>query len=115
MELNTLCNSGCGNIDACCVKTGYDRIHASHDSNVSVKSGSDGTRTPWWRLFWRKMKKKIYDCSSSAKVVHFSYDPYGYSQNFDQGTFWSNDFDDISRSFSARFAVPSRVFENIET
>lgn len=57
-------------------------------------------------------KKKIFDCSSSAcsRRMHFSYDPYTYSQNFDQGSMWS-DPDNMSRSFSARFAVSSRIFE----
>ena len=56
-------------------------------------------------------KKKIFDCSSSNRVV-VSYDPYTYAQNFDQGLMTA-DPDDHSRSFSARFAVPSRVFEKI--
>ncbi|XVF26733.1 hypothetical protein REPUB_Repub14bG0043800 [Reevesia pubescens] len=54
-------------------------------------------------------KKKIFDCSSSTRV-HVSYDAYTYAQNFDQGLMSANP-DDLSRSFSARFAVPSRVFE----
>ena len=54
-------------------------------------------------------KRKIFDCSSSTRV-HVSYDPSTYAQNFDQGLI-SADPDDLSRSFSARFAVPLRVFE----
>lgn len=57
-------------------------------------------------------KKRIFDCSSSScTLVHEPYDPLTYSQNFDdQGLMWA-DPDNVSRSFSARFAVPSRVFE----
>lgn len=63
-----------------------------------------------WTHLWRKIKKekkRIFDCSSSMR---FSYDPCTYAKNFDQGLTWA-DPDDLSRSFSARFAVPSRVFE----
>lgn len=67
---------------------------------------------------WRKMKKerkRIFDdyctiCRSNS--MRFSYDANTYAQNFDHGLLMSNsaDLDDISRSFSARFAaVPSTV------
>ncbi|KAF3614286.1 hypothetical protein CQW23_30360 [Capsicum baccatum] len=64
-----------------------------------------------WRLIWKKIKKekkKIFDCSNSMR---FSYDPHSYSKNFDQGSILRDDDDDDepSRSFSARFAVPSRI------
>ncbi|OAY52938.1 hypothetical protein MANES_04G123700v8 [Manihot esculenta] len=103
MELGTWCNS-----DAY-VKGRYDRMASSF--NV-LESSSAGKR-PRWRLLWRKImreKKKIFDCSSASNRMHFSYDPYTYSQNFDQGLMWS-DPENMSRSFSARFAVPSRIFE----
>ncbi|KAL8458224.1 hypothetical protein ACS0TY_035089 [Phlomoides rotata] len=70
------------------------------------------SKAPIWRQIWRKYfkikdKKRVFHCSNSMR---FTYDPYSYSQNFDQGSFWA-DQDDLSRSFSARFAVPSRIFE----
>ncbi|XVF86595.1 hypothetical protein PTKIN_Ptkin18bG0055100 [Pterospermum kingtungense] len=88
------------------VKSQYDRMLSM---NVLVTTRS---KLPLWRLLWRKLmreKKKIFDCSSSTRVC-VSYDPYTYAQNFDQGLMSANP-DDLSRSFSARFAVPSRVFE----
>ncbi|KAI3463343.1 hypothetical protein Pfo_020006 [Paulownia fortunei] len=68
------------------------------------------SKPPIWILLWRrikKQKKRMFQCSNSMR---FTYDPYSYSQNFDQGLMWA-DPDDLSRSFSARFAVPSRIFE----
>ncbi|KAK6268020.1 hypothetical protein QUC31_012180 [Theobroma cacao] len=70
------------------------------------------SKLPRWRMLWRKLmreKQKIFDCLSSTRV-HVSYDPYTYMQNFDQGLVVA-DPDDLSKSFSARFAVPSMVFE----
>ncbi|KAJ6932644.1 hypothetical protein NC651_008166 [Populus alba x Populus x berolinensis] len=55
--------------------------------------------------------KRGYDRIGSFKALaNITYDPYTYSQNFDHGLIISNP-DDSSRSFSARFAVPSRIFE----
>ncbi|XVE97533.1 hypothetical protein REPUB_Repub03eG0027500 [Reevesia pubescens] len=64
---------------------------------------------PKWRTFWKKFRrerKKIF--SSSTVTFQASYDPDEYSQNFDQGTGWAEP-DNLSRSFSARFADPSRI------
>ncbi|KAK9281323.1 hypothetical protein L1049_004222 [Liquidambar formosana] len=69
------------------------------------------SKTVRWRVLWRKiMKEKKKFFGSHSNLVHVPYDPYTYSQNFDQGSTWA-DPDDLSRSFSARFAVPSRIFE----
>uniref|UniRef100_A0A2P2NFS2 Uncharacterized protein n=1 Tax=Rhizophora mucronata TaxID=61149 RepID=A0A2P2NFS2_RHIMU len=89
--------------------SGYDRI-------VTFNAES---KTPRWRLLWRRImreKKKLFHCFSvtaTTSRVHFSYDPYDYSQNFDQESMWC-DPDNISRSFSARFAVSSRIFNKSE-
>ncbi|KAF2286929.1 hypothetical protein GH714_035576 [Hevea brasiliensis] len=50
-------------------------------------------------------KKKIFSASVSSQA---SYDADEYSQNFDEGTGWAEP-DNLSRSFSARFADPSRI------
>ncbi|KAM0956789.1 hypothetical protein TB2_024608 [Malus domestica] len=69
-----------------------------------------------WRVLWKRIKKEkkrtlqLFDCSTSTQVVHVPYDPYTYSKNFDQGSAAWADPDVLSRSFSARFAVPSQVF-----
>lgn len=58
----------------------------------------------------KKEKKRIFPCSnsSSSSSMRFNYDPSSYSQNFDEGLIMA---DDLSRSFSARFAVSSRFLE----
>ncbi|KAF5726889.1 hypothetical protein HS088_TW22G00574 [Tripterygium wilfordii] len=103
MNLNNWCsNTGCGSSDI-----GYDRIVSFKVTEVNESKRSR------WRVLWRKIvkeRKKMFNCLSSP-VLHYSYDPYAYSMNFDQGSIWVDDQDDISRSFSARFAVPSRIFD----
>lgn len=49
---------------------------------------------------------------SSLQPVQVSYDPYTYSKNFDQGYAFDklDEYDDLSRSFSVRFADPSNIF-----
>jgi len=37
------------------------------------------------------------------------YDPYTYAQNFDQGLMWDDEADILARSFSMRFAAPTRL------
>ncbi|KAK4719213.1 hypothetical protein R3W88_017551 [Solanum pinnatisectum] len=109
MDAEAWCNSDDGNVcwRRCYSGREYDRL-------VSYKLPANrSSRAPIWRLIWRKMKKekkRIYDCSNSMR---FSYDPHSYSQNFDQGSI-STDADELSRSFSARFAVPSRIFTHDE-
>ncbi|KAG5009349.1 hypothetical protein AAZX31_07G083300 [Glycine max] len=60
-----------------------------------------------WKVLWMKLKKekkKLFESASSPLQV--PYDPYTYSQNFDQGTA-KDEPDNFSRSFSVRFADPS--------
>ncbi|KAJ9154315.1 hypothetical protein P3X46_027666 [Hevea brasiliensis] len=92
----------------------HDRILLS----FNMLESSTASKRPRWSLLWRKLmteKKKFFDCSSASNrmctlTICFFYDPQTYSQNFDQGSTWSVP-DNMSRSFSARFAVPSRIFE----
>ncbi|KAL4333670.1 hypothetical protein GQ457_07G031880 [Hibiscus cannabinus] len=104
MEVGKLCRSGIQELRL--RSNRYDRMLSI---NVLVMTNS---KLPRWRLLWRKLmreKKKIVSCSSRS-MHYVSYDPHTYAQNFDQGLI-SADPDDFSRSFSARFAVPSRVFD----
>ncbi|KAI3455411.1 hypothetical protein Pfo_012074 [Paulownia fortunei] len=81
-----------------------------YDRFVSYNMPVTRSKAPIWTQLWRRLKKekkRMFQCSSSMR---FTYDPYSYSQNFDQGLVLA-DPDDLSRSFSARFAVPSRIFE----
>ncbi|XP_068651528.1 uncharacterized protein [Aristolochia californica] len=66
------------------------------------------SNAPRWHVLWRKImkeKRRIFHSSSQFQVP---YDSYTYSQNFDQGSDYVEP-DNLSRSFSARFADPSRV------
>ncbi|KAB2629574.1 pentatricopeptide repeat-containing protein [Pyrus ussuriensis x Pyrus communis] len=66
---------------------------------------------PGWQKFWKRFKierKKIFGSSTVMPQAQASYDPDTYSKNFDQGTQWMEP-DNLPRSFSARFADPSRV------
>ncbi|KAL9400237.1 hypothetical protein Peur_009198 [Populus x canadensis] len=70
----------------------------------------DGPK-PRWQVFWRKInrgKKKIFNVSPVTSQA--SYDLDEYSQNFDQGTDWAEP-EILSRSFSARYADPSRILQ----
>ncbi|GAB4850192.1 hypothetical protein Ancab_029486 [Ancistrocladus abbreviatus] len=68
----------------------------------------------FWSNLWRKLskeKKKMLSRSSSTSkpAAHDPYNPYTYSRNFDQGLTWAEP-ENLSRSFSARFAASSTVF-----
>ncbi|KAL3528779.1 hypothetical protein ACH5RR_008101 [Cinchona calisaya] len=113
LEMGTLCNPHNGDHLCCCWSRIYDSSR-DYDRFVShTTSTSRSSKAPIWRQLWRKIKNKekkrsMFHCSSSS--MRFAYDPHTYSQNFDQGLTWA-DPDEISRSFSARFAVPSRIFD----
>ncbi|KAG6723715.1 hypothetical protein I3843_03G216100 [Carya illinoinensis] len=62
-----------------------------------------------WKVLWMKFKKEKSKIFKSPAPVHMPYDPYTYSQNFDQGSSWDEP-DTLSRSFSVRFSDPSRSF-----
>ncbi|CAJ1955206.1 unnamed protein product [Sphenostylis stenocarpa] len=70
-------------------------------------------KIPNWTTFWRKIKREKSRLFNASPAVLVQYDPNSYSQNFDDG--YSNDPDNLSRSFSARFAVPSKIFDKGET
>ncbi|KAK3028337.1 hypothetical protein RJ639_037799 [Escallonia herrerae] len=105
MDVGARCNSGNGH-------SGLSR--SDYDQFASLDISSAGSKAPIWRLVWRKIKRekrRLFYCSSSSQ---FTYDPYTYAQNFDQGSSWDGPDELFCRSFSARFAVPSRIFQNNE-
>ncbi|GLU01404.1 hypothetical protein SLE2022_187130 [Rubroshorea leprosula] len=76
--------------------------------NNHLQDGNDRVKARW-RTFWTKIvreKKRIF--SSSGPTFQTSYAPDEYLQNFDQGTGWAEP-DNLPRSFSARYADPSRI------
>ncbi|VVB09018.1 unnamed protein product [Arabis nemorensis] len=60
---------------------------------------------PKWKVLLRKLKL----LPSPSKVA--AYEPYDYSLNFDQGPGWHDhdEPDNLARSFSSRFADPTRI------
>ncbi|CAJ1936944.1 unnamed protein product [Sphenostylis stenocarpa] len=68
---------------------------------------SIGTTKLRWKLLWMKIKKEKKKLFESAPF-QVPYDEHTYSQNFDQGTALDEP-DNLSRSFSVRFADPSIV------
>ncbi|KAI3525055.1 hypothetical protein L1887_03726 [Cichorium endivia] len=91
---------------SCC----WSRRTTDYDELLSLSVSTSKPRIIW-RILWRKIKnakKKMYRFSDSTR---FGYEAYEYAQNFDHGLML-NDSDALSRSFSARFAVPnSAVFQ----
>ncbi|XVE98198.1 hypothetical protein REPUB_Repub03eG0084900 [Reevesia pubescens] len=101
MDIRNWCNSGCKTV---CLGRDYHEIGPLNSS----PSNSSSSNKLKWKVLWMKLKKekrKIFE----SDPVQVPYDPYTYSQNFDQGFSWDEP-DNLSRSFSMRFADPSRVF-----
>ncbi|XP_027167706.1 uncharacterized protein LOC113767725 [Coffea eugenioides] len=110
MDMGARCSSGNGEVCCCCWSRSFSS--RNYDRFVShIIRPSSGSKAPIWRQLWTKMKKEKKRTFYRSTSTRFAYDPYTYSQNFDQGLTWA-DPDDISRSFSARFAVPSRIFDD---
>ncbi|KMT16916.1 hypothetical protein BVRB_2g043880 [Beta vulgaris subsp. vulgaris] len=69
-----------------------------------------------WKMLWKKIKKekqRIFSSNNSFNNhIHGStiaaYDPEAYSRNFDEGL-ECKEPEYLTRSFSARFADPSRI------
>ncbi|KAL3746710.1 hypothetical protein ACJRO7_015625 [Eucalyptus globulus] len=70
----------------------------SHGQHEKIHQG--------WQRFWRRFKRnKKVSSSINTNKIKGSYDPDEYSQNFDEGIDCAEP-DNLSRSFSARFADP---------
>ncbi|KMT03048.1 hypothetical protein BVRB_8g196100 [Beta vulgaris subsp. vulgaris] len=84
---------------------------------VTTTTATTTTARSRWRSLWKKLmrekrKIRIFDCSTihSSQVHLPGYDPKTYAQNFDQGLMSLDDEPDaLSRSFSMRFAAPTRL------
>ncbi|KAI9191947.1 hypothetical protein LWI28_015861 [Acer negundo] len=97
LDIRNWCSSGGRSIEFCGCN---DQIRSaqshSHEPNKLIR----------WKVVWlkklKKEKRKMFESICTA-APSSSYDPYTYSQNFDQGFAWDEP-DNISRSFSVRFA-----------
>ncbi|KAE8657547.1 Detected protein of unknown function [Hibiscus syriacus] len=107
MELRAWCNSGTQRLNPAYAKRPCNKMLSINMFVIRSKLAF------YRRMLWRKLMRenKLLDSSLSARR-NVSYDPY--AQNFDQGLMSANDPDDLARSFLARFAVPSRLFEKTE-
>lgn len=65
-----------------------------------------------WRGLWRRIMKGKRRILNSSAPQHVPYDAYSYAQNFDDGSSWIEP-ENLSRSFSARFADPSRILRRL--
>jgi hypothetical protein len=90
------------------MRSNYEELDQLDD--VSTRSARGSKLCGLWRKIVRE-KRRTQRKPGNAGLV--SYDPYSYAQNFDDGPTWEEP-DNLSRSFSARFAVPSRVLEEIQ-
>ncbi|KAK9273016.1 hypothetical protein L1049_017823 [Liquidambar formosana] len=90
--------------------SGHETIRLGRPA--TMQSDHDGHAG--WLSFWRKFKrekKRIFNPHQTPSMhggaAVASYDPETYSMNFDRGMEWAEP-DNLSRSFSARFAYPVR-------
>ncbi|KAL1363585.1 hypothetical protein AAHE18_03G158900 [Arachis hypogaea] len=105
-------------MDAKCWRNSSSRrsiqLGRSSYSEIEDIRSLSGTRSSKlrWKILWMKLKKekkKLFECASATTPFQVPYDSYTYSQNFDQGTAALDEPDILSRSFSVRFADPSRL------
>lgn len=82
------------------------------DQEYDVTDYPPTTSSRRWRGIWRRIvkgKRRIFDSSAPAQEP---YDAYTYAQNFDEGSAWIEP-ENLSRSFSARFAVPPSMLRRL--
>ncbi|BAT98523.1 hypothetical protein VIGAN_09218300 [Vigna angularis var. angularis] len=99
--LSTISNSSWQSYE----RIGYDPIVCVNEFVTRLKMGS-------WKALWRKIKRERRRFFRPSPVFHVQYDPTSYLHNFDDG--YSTDPDNVSRSFSARFAAPSKILAKIQ-
>lgn len=92
----------------------HDDIKPMRSSSSSSSSSTIISNKLRWKVIWNKYlkrEKKIMNAFDYSAPHHqLTYDSYSYSQNFDQGPSWDDEPDSLSRSFSCRFADPSKIF-----
>ncbi|CAL9092251.1 unnamed protein product [Musa acuminata subsp. burmannicoides] len=99
----------CGSLRS--TAAGFARISGDEwddDSAAPTRRSSWSTAGTRLRGLWRRItreKRKVFNPAPAA------YDPFTYAQNFDEGWAAEEEPENLSRSFSARFAVPSGVLQ----
>ncbi|KAH7850321.1 hypothetical protein Vadar_030996 [Vaccinium darrowii] len=95
---------------------GYYQLQAAAETSAAATTGGGSRWRPVWKFLWRKLlkEKRKMMIEYSSNSVHLkggvpNYDEYTYSQNFDKGLVWDEP-DSLSKSFSVRFADPTRIF-----
>ncbi|KAG8053150.1 hypothetical protein GUJ93_ZPchr0001g31407 [Zizania palustris] len=90
-----------------------------HGARAPSSGRGCGTRLrSLWRRILRENKKRILLCatgcvpSTAAAAAREPYDAYSYAQNFDDGAAWVEP-ENLSRSFSARFAAPPKLLRRV--
>ncbi|XP_004506928.1 uncharacterized protein [Cicer arietinum] len=86
----------------------YERI--GHDPIVYVNQFVTRIKVSSLKTLWRKIKREKKRRILKSSSPTFVYDPISYLQNFDDG-YLTEDPDNFSRSFSARFAAPCKNFK----
>ncbi|CAL9767416.1 unnamed protein product [Musa acuminata subsp. burmannicoides] len=79
----------------------------SWEGRSSSPSTVTGLRGLWRRMMAERSKASG---STAAARTRVPYDSHTYAQNFDEGSTWAEP-ESSSRSFSARFAVPSTILQ----
>ncbi|CAK8574726.1 unnamed protein product [Lathyrus sativus] len=85
-----------------CIWSSYERIGS--DPIACVNEFMSKIKIARLKTLWKKIKRENKRRMFRSSSPVFLYDTSSYLQNFDDGC--SND-DDFSRSFSARYAMPS--------
>lgn len=101
------CNSGRRSF-----RYGLNLTRSNEDEFESLNFPIKPSKTPKWLVLWRRLKKGKRRIFASTSSFQIPYDPYTYSQNFDHGSA-SLDPENVSRSFSARYADPSSIFQRV--
>ncbi|KAK7384895.1 hypothetical protein VNO78_30598 [Psophocarpus tetragonolobus] len=83
------------------------RLGRSYTKPHYHSNRDDGTK-PMWKMLWRKFKRDHHKKTKGFGSMEGIYDPESYSMNFDHGTGWMEP-DNLPRSFSSRYADPSRI------
>ncbi|CAJ2674809.1 unnamed protein product [Trifolium pratense] len=82
------------------------RLGRSYTKPHYQSNNIDGTK-PVWQKLWKKIKRDKKKIFGSTPTMEGIYDEESYSMNFDQGSGWMEP-DNLPRSFSSRYADPSR-------